>query len=157
MVEDPTPYLQGGGYLNDAGHELYAKSIYSIIRSAVNSGAKYKETQTSPIYADAEKFDDFLYVPASRFNRSGNQYTMDTSFRGIIAFDFAIPPGENSFDIYVDRVKTASYTVTNTISVPVEHIELVSDEINASRRIGVIFRSDELAENFRGMCVSTTG
>jgi lysophospholipase L1-like esterase len=156
MIEDPAPYLQEGGYLNDAGHELYASAIYSIIKSAANSRAAYKKTQEKPIYAEAEKYDDFYYVPAARFSRSGNQYSMETSVKGIIAFDFAIPPGENVFDVYVDRVKTATYTVNNRISVPVEHIELVPEEINASRRIGIIFSTEELADNFRGMCVSMT-
>jgi hypothetical protein len=113
-------------------------------------------TQKDPINEEAEKFDQFLYVPADRFTRSGRQYSMEASVNGIVAFDFAVPPGENSFDVYVDRVKTASYAVTNTISVPVEHIELVESEIKASRRIGVIFQSDELADDFRGMCVTTT-
>jgi hypothetical protein len=114
-------------------------------------------TQKDPINEEAEKFDQFLYVPVDRFTRSGRQYSLEASVTGIVAFDFAVPPGENSFDVYVDRVKTVSYSVTNTISVPVEHIELIEQEVNASRRIGVVFQSDELAEDFRGMCVTTTG
>ena len=157
MYSDPAPYLQDGGYLNDAGHELYADTIYSVIKSGVDSGTEYMVTQENPINEETEKFDQFLYVPADRFTRSGRQYSMEASVTGIVAFDFAVPPGENSFDVYVDRVKTVTYTVTNTISVPVEHIELIDSEIKASRRIGVIFQSDELAEDFRGMCVTTTG
>ena len=157
MFADPEPYMQDGGYLNDAGHELYADAIYSIIKNGVSSEAEYMITQEAPINEETEKYDQFLYVPADRFTRSGRQYSMEASVTGIVAFDFAVPPGENSFDVYVDRVKTVSYTVTNTISVPVEHIELVEQEIKASRRIGVIFQSDELAEDFRGMCVTTTG
>ena len=157
MYADPTLYLQGGGYLNDAGHELYASTVYSVIKSGVNSDAEFMITQETPINEEAAKFDEFLYVPADRFTRSGRQYSLEASVTGIVAFDFAVPPGENSFDVYVDRVKTVSYSVTNTISVPVEHIELIEQEVNASRRIGVIFQSDELAEDFRGMCVTTTG
>ena len=157
MYADPTPYLQDGGYLNDAGHELYADTVYSVIKSGVNTDAEFMITQKEPINEEAEKFDQFLYVPADRFTRSGKQYSMEASVTGIVAFDFAVPPGENSFDVYVDRVKTVSYTVTNTISVPVEHIELIETEIKASRRIGIIFQSEELAEDFRGMCVTTTG
>lgn len=157
MYSDPAPYMQDGGYLNDAGHELYAETIYSLIKSGVDSDAEFMITQETPINEEAEKYDQFLYVPAERFTRSGRQYSLEASVSGIVAFDFAVPPGENSFDVYVDRVKTVSYTVTNTISVPVEHIELIEQEVNASRRIGVIFQSDELAEDFRGMCVTTTG
>ena len=157
MYADPTPYLQHGGYLNDAGHELYADTVYSVIKSGVNTDAEFMITQKEPINEEVEKFDQFLYVPADRFTRSGKQYSMEASVTGIVAFDFAVPPGENSFDVYVDRVKTVSYTVTNTISVPVEHIELIETEIKANRRIGIIFQSEELAEDFRGMCVTTTG
>ena len=156
MYSDPVPYMQEGGYLNDAGHELYADTVYSVIKSGVNSGTEFIITQETPINAEAEKFDQFLYVPAERFTRSGRQYSMDASVNGMVAFDFAMQPGDNSFDVYVDRVKIASYAVTNTISVPVEHIELVESEIKASRRIGVIFQSDALADDFRGMCVTTT-
>ena len=157
MYADPAPYLQDGGYLNDAGHELYAETLSSVINSGVKSDTEFMITQKDPINEEAEKFDEFLYVPAERFTRSGRQYSLETSVSGIVAFYFDVPPGENSFDVYVNRVKTLSYTVTNTISVPIEHIELVETEIKSSRRIGVIFQSEELAEDFRGMCVTTIG
>ena len=157
MYADPAPYLQDGGYLNDAGHELYAETLSSVINSGVKSDTEFMITQKDPINEEAEKFDEFLYVPAERFTRSGRQYSLETSVSGIVAFYFDVPPGENSFDVYVNRVKTLSYTVTNTISVPIEHIELVETEIKASRRIGVIFQSEEMANDFRGMCVTTTG
>lgn len=155
MVSDPSPYMQDGGYLNDAGHELYSDTIYSVIKNGVNSGTEYKATQTSPVYEEAEKFDQFLYVPAERFTRSGKQYSVETSFTGIAAFDYLISPGENTIDIYVDRVKTVEYTVVNSISVPVEHIELVETEVKVNRRIGIIFSSEERANDFRGMYVTT--
>lgn len=125
MFADPSPYMQEGGYLNDAGHALYADTIFSVIESGVDSGTEYRITQEAPINPEASKYDTFLYIPADRFTRSGQQYSMETSFTGIVAFDFGTPPGENNFDVYVDRVKTVSCTVTNTISVPVEHIELI--------------------------------
>lgn len=150
-------YMQEGGYLNDKGHELYADTIFSVIKSGVEAGTEYMVTQETPIYAETEKYEQFLYVPADRFTRSGMQYTMETSFTGIVSLEFAAPPGENSFDIYVDRVKTASYTVTNTISVPVQHIQLIDQELKANRRFGIIFRNEELADGFHGICVTTTG
>ena len=156
MVIDPTPYIQDGGYLNDAGHQLYADSIMSVIKKAVEDGTEYEVTQTAPIYTDTLKFDQFLYVPADMFTRTGRQYVIETSLTGIVAIDFDVYPGDNSFDFYLDRVKTASLVLTNAIATPVEHIELIEGEVKANRRVGVIFATEEVADSFRGMCVTTT-
>jgi len=156
MVIDPTPYIQDGGYLNDAGHQLYADSIMSVIKKAVEDGTEYEVTQTAPIYTETLKFDQFQYVPADMFTRSGRQYVIETSLTGIVAIDFDVYPGDNSFDFYLDRVKTASLVLTNAIASPVEHIELIEGEVKANRRVGVIFATEEVADSFRGMCVTTT-
>lgn len=156
MVIDPTPYIQDGGYLNDAGHQLYADSIMSVIKKAVEDGTEYEVAQTAPIYTETLKFDQFLYVPADMFTRTGRQYVIETSLTGIVAIDFDVYPGDNSFDLYLDRVKSASLVLTNAIASPVEHIELIEGEVKANRRIGVIFATEEVADSFRGMCVTTT-
>ena len=156
MILEPAPYLQNGGYLNDAGHQLYADSVISEIEKAVKGGVEYSVTQTAPIYTETLKFDRFLYVPADMFTRTGRQYVIETSLTGIVALDFDVYPGDNSFDFYLDRVKTASLVLTNAIASPVEHIELIEGEVKANRRVGVIFATEEVADSFRGMCVTTT-
>lgn len=156
MVIDPTPYMQDGGYLNDAGHQLYADTVMSVIKKGVEDGMEYAVTQTAPIYTETLKFDQFLYVPADMFTRTGRQYVIETSLTGIVAIDFDVYPGDNSFDFYLDRVKTASLVLTNAIATPVEHIELIEGEVKANRRVGVIFATEEVADGFRGMCVTTT-
>ena len=156
MVIDPTPYMQDGGYLNDAGHQLYADTVMSVIKKGVEDGMEYAVTQTAPIYTETLKFDQFLYVPADMFTRTGRQYVIETSLTGIVAIDFDVYPGDNSFDLYLDRVKSASLVLTNAISTPVEHIELIEGEVKANRRVGVIFATEEVADSFRGMCVTTT-
>ena len=156
MVADPTPYMQDGGYLNDAGHQLYADTVMSVIKKGVEDGMEYAVTQTAPIYTETLKFDRFLYVPADMFTRTGRQYVIETSLTGIVAIDFDVYPGDNSFDFYLDRVKTASLVLTNAIATPVEHIELIEGEVKANRRVGVIFATEEVADGFRGMCVTTT-
>ena len=156
MVIDPTPYMQDGGYLNDAGHQLYADTVMSVIKKGVEDGMEYAVTQTAPIYTETLKFDQFLYVPADMFTRTGRQYVIETSLTGIVAIDFDVYPGDNSFDLYLDRVKSASLVLTNAISTPVEHIELIEGEVKANRRVGVIFATEEVANSFRGMCVTTT-
>ena len=90
------------------------------------------------------------------FTRTGRQYVIETSLTGIVAIDFDVYPGDNSFDLYLDRVKSASLVLTNAISTPVEHIELIEGEVKANRRVGVIFATEEVADSFRGMCVTTT-
>ena len=156
MILDPAPYLQDGGYLNDAGHRLYADSVISEIEKAVKDGVEYSVTQTAPIYTETLKFDQFLYVPVDMFTRTGRQYVIETSLTGIVAIDFDVYPGDNSFDLYLDRVKSASLVLTNSIATPVEHIELIEGEVKANRRVGVIFATEEVANSFRGMCVTTT-
>ena len=156
MVLDAAPYLQDGGYLNDAGHQLYADSVVSQIEKAVKDGVEYSVTQAAPIYTETLKFDQFLYVPVDMFTRTGRQYVIETSLTGIVAIDFDVYPGDNSFDFYLDRVKTASLVLTNAIATPVEHIELIEGEVKANRRVGVIFATEEVANSFRGMCVTTT-
>ena len=156
MILDPAPYLQDGGYLNDAGHRLYADSVISEIEKAVKDGVEYSVTQTAPIYTETLKFDQFLYVPVDMFTRTGRQYVIETSLTGIVAIDFDVYPGDNSFDLYLDRVKSASLVLTNSIATPVEHIELIEGEVKANRRVGVIFATEEVADSFRGMCVTTT-
>ncbi len=156
MAADPAPYMQEGGYLNDAGHQLYAEGVMSMIEKGVKAGKEYAATQTAPIYTETLKYDQFLYVPAERFTRTGRQYAMDTSFTGIVAIDFDVYPGDNAVDLYVDRVKSASLVLTNAITTPVEHIELINGEVKASRRVGVIFATEEVADSFRGLCVTMT-
>ena len=156
MVLDAAPYLQDGGYLNDAGHQLYADSVVSQIEKAVKDGVEYSVTQAAPIYTETLKFDQFLYVPVDMFTRTGRQYVIETSLTGIVPIDFDVYPGDNSLDLYLDRVKTASLVLTNAIATPVEHIELIEGEVKANRRVGVIFATEEVANSFRGMCVTTT-
>ena len=156
MLLDPSPYLQEGGYLNDAGHKLYADSVMSIIETAVKDGTEYSVPQAAPIYTETAKFDQFLYVPADMFTRTGRQYAMDAAVTGIVAFDFDVYPGDNTVDLYVDRVKTQTFTLTNAITTPVEHIELCETEVKGKRRIGIIFSTEEAADSFRGMCVTST-
>lgn len=156
MLEDPASYIQEGNVLNDAGNQLYADSLMSTITGAVDAGTEYVETQETPIYTETAKYDDFLYVPADAFTRTGRQYAIENSFRGVIAYHFDAMPGDNSFDVYVDRVKTATQVVNNRFASPVEHIELIGGEVNVSRRVGIIFATEEAAESFQGMCVTVT-
>lgn len=157
VAAEPAQYIMDGGYLNDDGHRLIAEAIFADVKSAVSADTGYEPGPEEAVYADAGKFEDFLYVPAENFTRKDKQFAMDTSFKGIVGFDFDVLPGENKVDVYVDRVKTSSVVVNNKINAEVPHIELVEGELNVSRRIGIIFASAEAADGFQGMYVSITG
>lgn len=154
---DPTPYIMEGGYLNDEGHRMFAGTIFASIQEAVEADTGYAAGPEQTVYTETEKFDNFLYVPAENFTRKDKQYAMDTSFKGIVGFDFNVLPGDNKIDVYVDRVKVSTVAVTNKIDATVPHIELVEGELTPNRRIGIIFESVEAADNFLGMYVTTTG
>ena len=144
-----------GVHPNDAGQEIYFKTVKSVIDDNVASSTGKME-ECDVINADVHKFDNFVWCDVSSdFERMDDTtFIINESMSGILGIDYTYESGANKADIYVDGKLFDSPTVTFDYDFSQRHILVVSDDCTVKNEIKVVFTSKEQADGFNGMCFS---
>lgn len=146
---------EDGVHPNDAGQEIYFKTVKSIIDNNVaNSTGKMIEMDV--INQDVHKFDNFTWYGMDKeFEREDDTtFILNASASGILGIDYTFESGDNKADIYIDGELYESPTVTFEYDYSQRHIMIVSDDCVVKKEIKIVFTSKDQADGFQGMCFS---
>ena len=140
---------------NDAGQDIYFKTLKDIIDSNV-SAYTGKMEDVEVINADVKKFDNFVwYGIDTDFKRvDDTTFTLQTSASGVLGIDYNFESGDNKADIYADDELYESPTVTFNYDSSQRHIMIVGDNCTVEKELKIVFNTKEQADGFKGMCFS---
>ena len=157
--EEYDPYTTYDFFPNDDGHQAYCDTLMGVIRAGCEAGTGRAEENVEPMDGQVVNYDVLTFIPASDFDKTDStRYTLNAPTAGNIGIDFDYVNGENGVTVVIDG-EDIVYEKTKNFNSPSNQRQIVyaSGDVNATVKIRVKFESEEEAETFRGLYVSTAG
>jgi lysophospholipase L1-like esterase len=148
-----------GTHPNDAGYQLYYKTVKDVIDSNVLNATGRMEVST-PINPAVLKFSNFQYYGKSSdsdpaFTRTDDvTYVLNATTSGLLGIDYSFVSGSNQVEIFIDGKSIATEIFTFDYDFTQRHIYPISEDVKVSSELKLIFGSKEQADGFKGICFS---
>lgn len=145
-----------GIHPNNAGQELYAKTVGKVIDQAVvNAITERSNGEVSAVNDEVTAFDTFKWYGKNKFNRSHETaFTLKTKISGILGIDYTFQGGINTCEIYVDGKLFKAPQIDLDYDFSQRHIMIVSNNCTVENEIKIVFNDKKQAKGFYGICFS---
>ncbi len=146
--------LDEAGYPNDAGHKMYAQSLFTAIYQRAEKGDDGQVPDRDPVIAGAATYDKCSYFPADQF-KNVNNTTMEITtgqVSGILGIDYYAYNEDESVSLDIDG-SSFSLPALNLAGEGQRVIRLVKTNFTANDKISVSFRDKDQADQFDGLLI----
>ena len=140
------------GYPNDAGHKMYAQSLFAAIYKRAEEGADGQVPDQDPVIEGAAAYDNYIYYPADQFKRTNNTSMELTTGQvsGMLGIDYYAYDRDESTTLDIDG-ESFSLPALNLAGEGQQVIRLVKSNFTARDKISVSFRNKDQADQFGGL------
>lgn len=146
-----------GVHPNTFGKTVYFETIQKIIETNIENDMTTSLEEIPIVNDGVVNLDYFQFLDVSEFERI-DEYSYEIeidAFEGILGIYYTVISGENSVDIYMDDELFVTKAVLFDYDFSQYKIHIISEDVMIEKKIKLVFHTEEQADQFKGIALST--